>query len=160
MLTRINIKGYHAALPNPEQIDQQWRDGLSFWIVATSGLMNGVDYADVTSIIFFEPPFGLLDLVQGGGRAGRRNQKSYVIVVRSNKLAEVPQGKSDHQQLEALNEWLTNGQCHRRVIGSVLDGEELSCDMDGDLVKCDVCNKNDKVYKMAREAMGIRTVRR
>jgi superfamily II DNA helicase RecQ len=122
--------------------------------------MNGVDYGDVVSIIFFEPPFGLLDLVQGGGRAGRRNQKSYVIVLQSDKLIESQQAKSDHQQLEALNEWLTNGRCRRQVIGTVLDGEELSCDMDGELVKCDMCHKDDSVYKMAREAMGIRMVKK
>jgi superfamily II DNA helicase RecQ len=122
--------------------------------------MNGVDYGDVVSIIFFEPPFGLLDLVQGGGRAGRRNQKSYVIVLQSDKLIESQQGVNDHQQLEALNEWLTNGKCRRQVIGTVLDGEGLSCDMDGELVKCDVCNKDDRVYKMAKEAIGIHTVRR
>lgn len=120
--------------------------------------MNGVDYGDVVSVIFFEPPFGLLDLVQGGGRAGRRNQKSYVMVLQSDKLIESRQEKSDHQQLDALNEWLTNGKCRRHVIGTVLDGEELSCDMDGELVKCDVCNKDDNVYKMAREAMGIQRV--
>jgi superfamily II DNA helicase RecQ len=122
--------------------------------------MNGVDYGDVVSVIFFEPPFGLLDLVQGGGRAGRRNQKSYVIVLQSDKLIESQQGESDHQQLEALNEWLTNGRCRRQVIGAVLDREELSCDMDGELVKCDLCSQEDNIYKMAREAMGIRMVRR
>lgn len=146
-------------MKNVEEIDRQWRHGPSFWIVATSGLMNGVDYGDVVNIIFFEPPFGLLDLVQGGGRAGRRDQKSYVMVLQSDKLIELQQDKGDYQQLEALNEWLTNRQCRRQVIGTVLDGEELSCNMDPDLVKCDMCSKDDNVYKMAKAAMGIERVK-
>lgn len=153
------IQGYHSGIANVEEIDRQWRDGSSFWIVATSGLMNGVDYGDVVNIIFFEPPFGLLDLVQGGGRAGRRDQKSYVMVLQSDRLIEVQQERRDYQQLEALNEWLTNEQCHRQVIGAVLDGEEISCNMDADLLKCDICSKDDKIYKMARAAMGIQKVK-
>jgi superfamily II DNA helicase RecQ len=144
---------------NIGEIDRQWRSGPSFWIVATSGLMNGVDYGDVVNVIFFEPPFGLLDLVQGGGRAGRRDQKSYVMVLQSDKLIEPQQDKGDYQQLEALNEWLTNGRCRREVFGTVLDGEELSCNMDNRLIKCDVCSKDDNVYKVARAAMGIHMVK-
>ncbi|KAH9011295.1 hypothetical protein EDB84DRAFT_1445251 [Lactarius hengduanensis] len=119
-----NWLGYHSTLSNLEEIDRQWRHGVSFWIVATSSLMNGVDYGDVVNVIFFEPPFGLLDLVQGGGRAGRRGEKSYVIVLQSDKLTEAPQEEKDYQQIGALNEWLTNGRCRRGVIGSKLDGEE------------------------------------
>lgn len=141
-----------------EQIVHQWRQGLSFWIVATSGLMNGVDYADVVNVIFYEPPFGLLDLVQGGGRAGRKGQDCYVMVLQSDKLLQSKE-EQDYQQIEALNEWLTNERCRRHIIGSRLDGEEASCSMDDKLIKCDVCGKDDPIYKMAKDAMGIDKVK-
>lgn len=120
--------------------------------------MNGVDYGNVVNVIFFEPPFGLLDLVQGGGRAGRRGDKSYVMVLQSDKLIEAPEEEYDYQQVEALNEWLTNGRCRRQVIGLRLDGEEVSCSMDNRLMKCDVCDKDENIFKIANAAMGINKV--
>jgi superfamily II DNA helicase RecQ len=121
--------------------------------------MNGVDYGDVVNVIFFEPPFGLLDLVQGGGRAGRRGDKSYVMVLQSDVLIEAPQEEDDYQQVKALNDWLTNGRCRREVIGSRLDGEEISCGMDNSLMKCDICHKDEKIFKIAKDAMGINKVK-
>jgi superfamily II DNA helicase RecQ len=121
--------------------------------------MNGVDYGDVVNVIFFEPPFGLLDLVQGGGRAGRRGDKSYVMVLQSDVLIKAPQEEDDYQQVKALNDWLTNGRCRREVIGSRLDGEEISCGMDNSLMKCDICHKDEKIFKIAKDAMGINKVK-
>ena len=121
--------------------------------------MNGVDYGDVVNVIFFEPPFGLLDLVQGGGRAGRRGDKSYVMVLQSDKLLEAPQEEEDYQQIGALNEWLTNGRCHRQVIGSRLDGEEISCSIDERLMKCNICDKDNKIFKIAKAVMGTGKVK-
>lgn len=43
--------------------------------------------------------------------------------------------------------------------GTVLDGEELSCNMDNRLIKCDVCSKDVNVYKVARAVMGMQMVK-
>jgi hypothetical protein len=45
------------------------------------------------------------------------------------------------------------------VIGSRLDGEEISCGMDNSLMKCDICHKDEKIFKIAKDAMGINKVK-
>lgn len=51
------------------------------WMVATSALMQGMDEDFVQCVVFVGNPYGLLNFVQGMGRAGRKGLPAYIIYV-------------------------------------------------------------------------------
>jgi superfamily II DNA/RNA helicase len=53
------------------------------WIVATSALMQGMDEDFVQCVVFVGNPYGLLNFVQGMGRAGRKGLPAYIIYIPS-----------------------------------------------------------------------------
>jgi superfamily II DNA/RNA helicase len=54
------------------------------WMVATSALMQGMDEDFVQCVVFVGNPYGLLNFVQGMGRAGRRGLPAYIIYIPSS----------------------------------------------------------------------------
>jgi superfamily II DNA helicase RecQ len=56
------------------------------WMIATPGLITGYDYHRVEDVIFYEIGYGLLNLVQGGGRGGWSGQRANVILLLSDTV--------------------------------------------------------------------------
>src|ERR1700720_3993213 len=96
------------------------------WIIATPGLITGYDYHRVEDVIFYEIGYGLLNLVQGGGRGGSSEQRANVILLTSDRVQTCHQHLSVEEDVELLrlmSEWAHNMEdCQRRIISMTMDG--------------------------------------
>lgn len=130
---------------------REWRDGQNGGLlVGTSSLMQGVHYDHVKFVIFALPPWGLVDLVQGAGRAGRDGKPARVIVATYQGLDPPrPRDQFDSQCNRELSEWLHDEGCLRKVISSTMDGKQKTCgDLNG-AERCDRCGSGDEVIQAA-----------
>jgi len=129
---------------------EDWKKGLitnrdgsirkETWIVATPGLITGYDYHCIDNVIFLEMGYGLLNLVQGGGRAGRNKQRANVFVLNSDMRPTARKlAKEDLQLQGAMVEWLSDKEkCLRTIISYTMDGKRITC---ADLEGCNPCGK-------------------
>jgi hypothetical protein len=130
---------------------RSWKDGQTGGLlIGTSSLIQGVHYDHVRFVIFASPPWGLVDLVQGAGRAGRDGKAARVIVVtHTGDTSHLSGEEPDSQCQEALKEWLSCSGCLREIISSTMDGQRLACkDFDGAEL-CDRCRPGDEVVESA-----------
>jgi len=129
------------------------------WIVATPGLITGYDYHRVEDVIFYEIGYGLLNLVQGGGRGGRSGQHANVILLTSDRVYTCHQGLSveeDVEMLQLMFEWAHNTEdCRRLLISEAMDGCRVTCkDLPG-AQQCDICEPDSKITRMLQRAMEM-----
>jgi hypothetical protein len=126
------------------------------WMVATPGLITGYDYHRVDTVIFYEIGYGLLNLVQGGGRGGRSGLKANVIVLTSDCKHIHRKGLSvaeDVELLELMGEWTHRVDvCRRWIISKTMDGLPVTC---GDLPgaeRCDICEPGSMLKRIFEKA--------
>jgi Helicase conserved C-terminal domain len=50
-------------------------------MVATTGFIHGIDHPNVNTVVFFEMPYGLNNVVQGGGRAGHSGRPAHIFLL-------------------------------------------------------------------------------
>jgi hypothetical protein len=128
----------------------KWRCGRTGgWIIGTTSLIQGIDYHDVHLVVFVASPFGLFDLVQGAGRAGRNGAPSKIIVIHCGK----PPGpsKDDPQDLSCKREmvkWLTDTRCRRAIISECMDGAIRTCRTLPNAILCDKCEPNHNLREL------------
>jgi superfamily II DNA helicase RecQ len=129
------------------------------WIIATPGLITGYDYHRVEDVIFYEMGYGLLNLVQGGGRGGRSGQRANVILLSSDTVHTCHRGMTEEEDVELLElmaEWANNVKnCRRWLISEAMDGIRVSCK---DLVGgqwCDICELDSKTTWMLKRVMEL-----
>jgi hypothetical protein len=110
------------------------------YLVATSALSAGFDYADVRLVIHDNEPSSLVDFAQESGRAGRDGKEAYSLVLLSATWK--PQSsQSAAAERAALHRYLLGEDNRRRCLSTHLDSEPWwrTC-QDGDDVVCDVCS--------------------
>lgn len=136
-----------------------WKDGVlesndgsrrkETWIVATPGLITGYDYHRVDNIVFFEKGYGLLNVVQGGGRAGRDGKRGNVVVLTSDTWTTHDLFLTEDHQLQGkLTQWLEDKEeCLRIIISDVMDGKAVTC---ADLEGCNPCGRCQPESEVSR----------
>ncbi|CCG85124.1 putative helicase hus2 [Taphrina deformans PYCC 5710] len=73
---------YHSGTEDKAHVINAWKAGLRGpFIVGTSGLGTGLDYASVRLVVHVEEPYSLIDFAQESGRAGRDGQKAKSLIV-------------------------------------------------------------------------------
>ncbi|CCG85037.1 protein of unknown function, partial [Taphrina deformans PYCC 5710] len=78
----LSCQCYHSGTEDKAHAINAWKAGLRGpFIVGTSGLGTGLDYASVRLVVHVEEPYSLIDFAQESGRAGRDGQKAESLIV-------------------------------------------------------------------------------
>lgn len=125
---------------NRDEIELAWMTGLSGqWICATTALSQGIDASNVCVTLFWDLPYGLVNLYQASGRGGRAGQPSYsVMVYNTNQHYEVE--ATDFGCLAEGIEWLGALECRRLGFSRLFDNEDIACGNLHGCNKCDFCD--------------------
>lgn len=109
-------------------------------IAATNALGLGIDVPSIRTVIHLGIPSSIRDYAQESGRAGRDNQRSQAIIVRSFQLAGQRKILDQGWNMQpSMVEFLQGHQCRRISLDKTMDGrtDRTGCE-DGEQ-KCDVC---------------------
>lgn len=153
----------HANLPktghSKEHYLDMWDRGDSSVLAATTACGQGIDRGFVTFVVFYLGAFGLISFDQGGGRAGRRQKPSFVIVVHEqNSILKsvLPLYSIDDPHCNAaFTEYITSTDvCLRWQILATIDGEELAVDCSDSpgCNPCSFCKPDGELYVFFRYA--------
>lgn len=150
----------HSEMNAQSRLDLQnnwFMPGGSYtWMVATSGFIHGIDHPKVDAVIIIGKSFGLINLVQASGRAGRSNQTAYVFVLNDVHHNVLPPGQytEDVTCIRASNQWVSTPQCRRRGLTKHMDGEELSCYEIDAAEFCDICVDDTPILSWLQETIA------
>jgi hypothetical protein len=135
---------YTADVGTAEQKEELLRTWLHSsdqpYIVATSALSAGFDYAHVRLVIHVDEPSSLIDFAQESGRAGRDGKEAYSLVLLARRWK--PQAAKDTTvEKKALYRYLLGQDCRRTCLSAHLDAEPYwrQCQADEDVI-CDICS--------------------
>lgn len=131
--------------PLRSQNEELWKTGHNRWIAATTGLIQGIDAANVGATIFIGLPYGLINLYQGSGRGGRDGRNCWSIsIIQSNVKNVINDLKDpiDSGCQKEANSWIQKQQCRRLGFSQTLDGSEVTCQNLPECHLCDFCDPN------------------
>jgi superfamily II DNA helicase RecQ len=123
----------------------KWQESDSAIIVATTGLLMGIDHHGVAGVVFAYGAYSLEDVQQGAGRAARCREVvniGYVTMIHAGGLAmEVRvKGEKGAEDIRRVRELMTsNDMCRRYIITSHCDGVGITCNAVPMSEYCDVC---------------------
>lgn len=141
---------HHGHDPLQERQDAlaSWYAHSRRWIVATNGLIHGIDHRRVSVVIVFECLNGLLDLQQAAGRLDRdRIFAARCIVIQANKSYHVGTLLDDDVQCQHESDVFVHNktECRRKYISEPMDGFPTLCSDIPNAHLCDIC-KPDPVF--------------
>lgn len=142
-----NLDFVHSGVEEEDRLGMihRWKSGLSGgWIIGTTSLIQGVDYYDVHLVVFMGPTFGMVDLVQGAGRAGRNGKHSRVVVLNTKDLYQNRDNDDFGCRRELIN-WLQDNGCRRVGISQCMDGIISTCATLPNAYPCDVCGRDEEL---------------
>jgi len=129
---------YHGKLDDKvkKKNQDQWKEKTQ-WIIATSAFFHGIDYPYVKFVLYLDAPESIYHKVQGDGRGGRANEKSYSICYwqtkdPSSKFLDDP-GLSGHIKTKL---------CRRIALSEYMDGQAVQCGEIPDAHLCDNCDRD------------------
>ena len=110
------------------------------YMVATSALSAGFDYAHVRLVVHVKEPSSLVDFAPESGRAGRDRKEAYSLVLLSPTWKPQAAERTAVER-RALHRYLLGQDCRRACLSEHLDSEPYwrQCQADEDVV-CDVCS--------------------
>ncbi|KAG5219453.1 ATP-dependent DNA helicase [Salix suchowensis] len=79
----------HSSMESSEKMENEhrWMTGQDHWcIVATTGMIHGVDHPAVSAVIFAGFPYNIINMIQGAGRGGRGGNKAIAVVVEQHRV--------------------------------------------------------------------------
>jgi len=128
---QLGVPYYHSQMPMDERaaIISRLRQGDLTALVGTTTLSNGIDIANVDTVIHWLGVYSLSDLVQQSRRAGRQGERAYsVLLLDPESQGAILSGESDNSK--ALKPYVNNSQCMLKVLSEHLDDgmEPLNCD--------------------------------
>lgn len=132
---RLGCPVYHSKVGDNEEKRQRletWRQSKSTQdrlIVATNALGLGIDVPDVRLVVHAGMPERMRDFVQESGRAGRDRNPSESVVVCGPRI----EGE------QAVQAYIGEIQCRRRVLDADMDGVERIGGCVADEQSCDIC---------------------
>ena len=117
---------YTADIGTAEQKEELLRMWLASsdqpYMVATSALSAGFDYAHVCLVVHVREPSSLVDFAPESGRAGRDRKEAYSLVLLSPTWK--PQAaESTAVERRALHRYLLGQECRRACLSEHLDSE-------------------------------------
>ena len=140
----------HAGMEEKDRLQafDNWLSGSAKWMVATTGFLHGIDYGWVDGIIFLELPYGLMNLVQGAGRAGRKGRPAHVFLLHSSNQAYLMGLDSDPDRIcyvEGVGYLKNTTECRRSIITRVMDGVGVGCRDVFNALLCDICEPESQM---------------
>ena len=139
------------------ELQEKWYEGLlgHRWMVATTGFIHGIDHPNVDTVIFLEMPYGLINFVQGAGRAGRSKREAHVFLI--DFVHTFLNSRSEDIDIGATakgEEFVTNTtDCRRKILSEVMDGLSITCGDLQDALKCDICNPNHSISMASKKLL-------
>jgi hypothetical protein len=135
-----------------------WKTGASGrWIFGTTSITQGIDYHDVHLVVFMDTTWGMIDFVQGAGRAGRNGLPSKIVLLHTGWIP-FPQNVGDLGCANEMGSWLKNTtECRRAGISMCMDSIRVTCESLEGAVPCDVCEPDPelkRVFKAAIDSEG------
>lgn len=110
------------------------------YIVATSALSAGFDYAHVRLVMHINEPDSLVDFAQESGRAGRDGKEAYSVVLLPPRWVSQVASAIEAEK-GVLHRYLQGQECRRTCLSTYLDLEsQLRQCVTGEDVVCDVCS--------------------
>ena len=145
----------HAGMEDEDRLQafDNWLSGSAKWMVATTGFIHGIDYGWVDGIIFLELPYGLMNLVQGAGRAGRKGRPAHVFLLHSSNQAYPMGPNSDLDRtcyVEGVKYLKNTTECRRSIITRVMDGVGVGCRDVFNALPCDICEPNSEMVAASK----------
>jgi hypothetical protein len=153
LVNKLSVLFFSSGLKKEEdraKAISDWEQGNTGGVlVGSSSLIQGIHYDHVRFVVFVTPPWGLVDLVQGAGRAGRDGVPARILVIANPGCLSISgEDPEDFQCSGELRMWVDDPGCHRKVISATMDGEELSCAEIPGAESCDRCKRGgDGVIK-------------
>jgi superfamily II DNA helicase RecQ len=138
----------HAGMDKPEdraRNEAAWLAGEAKWMVGTTGLAHGLDSARIQAVIIVSDLFGLINVYQAGGRAGRDGRPAVMVFMRiGQEPLSKPKDDRDAEGAGELQAWVDTPQCRRIILSEFLDGFKKTCADVPSAELCDVCGKNEQ----------------
>jgi superfamily II DNA helicase RecQ len=128
---------------------RNWQLTPASWLIATSAYGTGVSYDNVNSVIFYDLPYSVEQLVQGFGRAGRGGNSGVCELIFSKQ--ELLSHQSNLYWFESMQiltdcvKELTRN-CVRFFLTLYMDGNGVSCYEDLKNSTCQNCLERKNNY--------------
>jgi len=113
---------------------------FDWFLVSTSSLGAGVDWASIRMVVHYKSPRNLLDYSQESGRAGRDGLVAHSVVWDPQDPGTYMAPNQNPIGMAEVRDWLRRDQCLRLIPGHFLDGQGKTCYGLSDVQLCSFCN--------------------
>lgn len=162
LVKRLGCLLYTAGLngPDQEKVLSKWREaerGSQQVLVATTALLQGMDMGYVQFIAFVSVTFGLVNMMQGIGRGGRKGKSCYVVSISPKNVRWDDPGNvsmcQEGSKLPELRQCLREYLCSQMVYG-LPRGMPTCLDKDKAVLEsCGFCEKQNVANRMIQSSL-------